>query len=285
MEQLDFVFDPGLSWDDPGSSNCFGDGVFDFDSLAFPELSDFTLEECLREPPEHRQSQTFDQTVTEIGFSDDSTVSDIWTLISAELELNPVLQTSTMEDATSHGSPTWTSSPTRSTFTQSSTGQQTAWTSPTFTNTSPVLPDMHLNTPPLHMSHVHVNSHMSHITATAATAAIFIMPESPEPSPAASTAHNPRQRRNTRRQERKEPHAIPARELRKQTKPVKCPICDHGHAYTADLRKHIASNHPERAHEFQVPTARTPCTMCSRTFARRDHYVRHCRTKHGGRST
>lgn len=253
--------------------------MLDFDNLEIPELPGFTLEEYPQEPSQHQQPQVPDQTTYETSLSDDSSISpDFWELIIAEMELSPVVPTSSMGDITSHGSPAWTSSSGRSTFTQSSTGGQSAWTPPASMNASPILPDMHLSAAPLHMSPVPVSSSSS---ATTAGAAFPIMPENPEPSPAANTAHNRRHRRNTRRRQRNT-QDIPARELRKQTRPARCPICDYGHAYRADMEKHIASNHPEQAHEFQVSTARTPCTMCSKTFARRDHFLRHCRIIHGG---
>lgn len=280
MEQLSLAFDPDLFWDEPGFSDFWGDGTLDFDNLEFPELPGPTAEDHPREPPEYQQPQIPDQTTTETGLSDDSSIEpDIWELINADLELYTVFQTSTLGDSASHGSQ-WTSSPGRSTYTQSSAGSQSAWTSPAFMNTSPVLPDLHLQTPSLHVSPVPMSAYSLDITA--ASPALPTMPENPEPSPVARTVHNRHQRKVARRQQRRDPQAIPARERRKQTKPAKCPICDHGHAYPADLKKHIASNHPEQAHEFQVSTARTHCTMCSKTFARRDHFLRHCRTQHAG---
>ncbi|KAK4177086.1 hypothetical protein QBC36DRAFT_139539 [Triangularia setosa] len=73
-------------------------------------------------------------------------------------------------------------------------------------------------------------------------------------------------------------------ERRKADKPVKCPLCHKGHAYDAELTKHIRANHKAEAYRFGISTARFPCPIsaCSQTFARPDHASRHVQRKHKG---
>jgi len=72
----------------------------------------------------------------------------------------------------------------------------------------------------------------------------------------------------------------PARERRKKDRPIKCPVCDKGFPYNADMERHIRTNHPERALEFGVPTDRPACMICCKTFARKDHKTRHDQRVH-----
>ncbi|KAK3374284.1 hypothetical protein B0T24DRAFT_290896 [Lasiosphaeria ovina] len=72
---------------------------------------------------------------------------------------------------------------------------------------------------------------------------------------------------------------IPARELRKIKRPVKCAYCSLGSTYTRELKKHIRAKHKDIARELGM-LEEFPCDLCARTFTRRDNLIRHLRSKH-----
>ncbi|CCC07003.1 hypothetical protein SMACR_12733 [Sordaria macrospora] len=74
---------------------------------------------------------------------------------------------------------------------------------------------------------------------------------------------------------------LPARRQRRKDKPEACPICGKGHAYQAELDRHIIAQHKDQAEKHALSTARLPCPHCPRDFARKDHLVRHRQRKHG----
>ncbi|KAK3323789.1 hypothetical protein B0T19DRAFT_213808 [Cercophora scortea] len=78
------------------------------------------------------------------------------------------------------------------------------------------------------------------------------------------------------------PRRLLARERRKLERPSKCPICKLGHAYDADMRKHIRAKHPDQARRFNVSTERHRCRWCGESLARSDHLARHLKRKHSG---
>ncbi|KAK4652273.1 hypothetical protein QC762_609660 [Podospora pseudocomata] len=106
----------------------------------------------------------------------------------------------------------------------------------------------------------------------------MVNPTTAFPSPP-QTSTRPR---NSRR--RRDPSFIPARQIRQLEKPEKCPICQKGHQYRSDVKRHIASRHKDRAHEFGVSIALFLCPVsgCFQTFpvSRLDHALRHIRRKH-----
>ncbi|AEO66537.1 uncharacterized protein THITE_2170317 [Thermothielavioides terrestris NRRL 8126] len=81
------------------------------------------------------------------------------------------------------------------------------------------------------------------------------------------------------------PPGVSSRKWRYQIRPERCPICGKGHPFKAELNKHIASRHPERAAEYKVSTARRICEWCGRSYARKDHLTRHLTRKHGRQKT
>ncbi|GAB1319279.1 hypothetical protein MFIFM68171_09489 [Madurella fahalii] len=89
----------------------------------------------------------------------------------------------------------------------------------------------------------------------------------------ASTTHQPHQKPSRTR--------LSQRERRKRDKPVKCPICNKGHQYMADLNKHILARHRDVAASFNLSATRHVCDWCCKSFARRDHLLRHLTRKHG----
>ncbi|KAK3688232.1 hypothetical protein B0T22DRAFT_439787 [Podospora appendiculata] len=72
------------------------------------------------------------------------------------------------------------------------------------------------------------------------------------------------------------------RERRKRERPSKCPLCDLGHAYDADMRRHIRAKHPDQAWRFNVSTKKLRCKWCVKSFSRSDHLTRHLKRKHSG---
>lgn len=87
------------------------------------------------------------------------------------------------------------------------------------------------------------------------------------------------------RRKRKYRHANRAtshsREWNKIIRPARCGICGKGHAYKADLNRHIVRNHREHAAALGLSTERPVCKWCSRSFARKDHLLKHQTRKHG----
>lgn len=66
-------------------------------------------------------------------------------------------------------------------------------------------------------------------------------------------------------------------------KPVSCPVhlCTHHTATTRDIKRHIAAQHP--GYHKSKPRPLCPVSHCEyarRGFARKDHVIRHIRTKH-----
>ncbi|KAK3318184.1 hypothetical protein B0H66DRAFT_227156 [Apodospora peruviana] len=87
--------------------------------------------------------------------------------------------------------------------------------------------------------------------------------------------------RTPRRQQTSCP-VLSAREQRKIERPEKCPVCNKGFQYSADMKKHLKSKHPDFAEGQGISTARSRCQWCpSKTFARPDHLLRHRQRKHG----
>jgi uncharacterized C2H2 Zn-finger protein len=62
---------------------------------------------------------------------------------------------------------------------------------------------------------------------------------------------------------------------------VGCPICGKGHSYWDQVKRHIVSNHPERAAEFQLSTDPFECRWCGKSYKRKDRLLRHLTAKHG----
>lgn len=77
------------------------------------------------------------------------------------------------------------------------------------------------------------------------------------------------------------PAGISAREWRYLTRPDECPVCSKGHPYRGEVKRHIVSNHPERAAEFQLSTERFECRRCGKSYGRKDRLLRHLTDKHG----
>ncbi|KAK3339490.1 hypothetical protein B0H65DRAFT_302045 [Neurospora tetraspora] len=76
---------------------------------------------------------------------------------------------------------------------------------------------------------------------------------------------------------------LSARRRRRKEKPVKCPIpgCGMGHAYQAELDRHIIAQHKDQAEQYALSVKRFPCPHCPRDFARKDHLTRHRQRRHG----
>lgn len=87
-----------------------------------------------------------------------------------------------------------------------------------------------------------------------------------QPAPTDQSGHSPK---------------LPARRQRRKDKPEACPICGKGHAYQADLDRHIIAQHKDQAEQHALSTERFPCPHCPRDFARKDHLIRHRQRKHG----
>ncbi|KXX75854.1 Zinc finger and BTB domain-containing protein 7C [Madurella mycetomatis] len=88
-----------------------------------------------------------------------------------------------------------------------------------------------------------------------------------------STTHQPHQKRSSRTR-------LSKRERRRLEKPEKCTICNKGHQYKADLKKHIVAKHRDMAPLFELSTERNFCKWCPKSFARKDHLLRHLTRKH-----
>jgi len=300
MEDLNPIrAEEALPWYDPGFSILLWDDL-NFDNLEFPELPRFTPQECHQEVQEDQEPPVSAQASPPTNFDSDPIDPSLWELISADLGLDLDSQVPNLEPPFSDETATWTPSPGRSIFSQSLAGPTNTSVSPTMLFPSPIpaepYPALSFESPmptepyptvldfsPL-LSQIPPGSLLSddwRVSANSQTANDIGIPTLPtisenlQPLPESSTKHT--------RRRRKKPPTIPARQLRKLLKPSECPICGYGHAYKGDLKKHIASNHPERAHEYQVSTDRTPCLSpgCNKTFARRDHFRRHFKNKHG----
>lgn len=76
------------------------------------------------------------------------------------------------------------------------------------------------------------------------------------------------------------PH-IPSRQWRMLIRPEKCPVCQMGHSYWSELKKHILAHHPEIAAEHGIPTEPYVCRWCDKSYTRRDRLTRHLNQKHG----
>lgn len=74
---------------------------------------------------------------------------------------------------------------------------------------------------------------------------------------------------------------LSARCRRRKDKPEECPICGKGHAYKAELDRHIIAQHKDQAEQHALSVERFSCPHCSRDFARKDHLIRHRQRKHG----
>jgi hypothetical protein len=74
---------------------------------------------------------------------------------------------------------------------------------------------------------------------------------------------------------------LSARRRRRKEKPVKCSICGKGHAYQAELDRHVIAQHKDQAEKYALSVKRLPCPHCPKDFARKDHLVRHGQRRHG----
>lgn len=275
MEESGFAPDPEevLPWssDDQAFDNLFEGFHFDFDNLESPKFDWFSAGHNEQETQQCRELHVTEHTAAQTIPAYDVSPLDSWAPgdhgLHQPISSSPDL--STIEDIISDGSTTWTPSD-GSSFIYSSVGSQTTTTSPVFLTESLILSEPFQDLRLRNMAQP-LGSQSSKTTSQGNRS---IMPKAPKRSPAPSIGR-------TRRRQRRTPQAMPAREQRILEKPVKCPICGHGHAYKADLKKHIRSNHPERAAEFGLTITRSACESCSATFARQDHLLRHRRNKHG----
>ncbi|KAK3951532.1 hypothetical protein QBC32DRAFT_160972 [Pseudoneurospora amorphoporcata] len=87
-----------------------------------------------------------------------------------------------------------------------------------------------------------------------------------DPTPTDHSGHSPK---------------LSARHRRRKEKPIKCSICAKGHAYQAELDRHIVAQHKDQAEEYALSVKRFPCPHCPMDFARKDGLVRHGQRTHG----
>jgi len=74
-----------------------------------------------------------------------------------------------------------------------------------------------------------------------------------------------------------------SRQRRKKERPEICPVCDQGFDYQANLKKHLIARHPEVISPEE--RKRVSCELCPRTYARRDHMLKHMTKAHGRQKT
>ncbi|KAK3400370.1 hypothetical protein B0T20DRAFT_182864 [Sordaria brevicollis] len=74
---------------------------------------------------------------------------------------------------------------------------------------------------------------------------------------------------------------LSARRRRRKVKPEECPICGKGHAYKAELDRHMIAQHKDQAEQHDLSVERFLCPHCPQDFARKDHLTRHLQRKHG----
>ncbi|KAL2258474.1 hypothetical protein VTK26DRAFT_8208 [Humicola hyalothermophila] len=122
-------------------------------------------------------------------------------------------------------------------------------------------------------------------SAAAGDAAMTVQPALIAPQPASSTLEANVKMNEVIRvgRQRRRSSGLSAYQRRKRERPERCRECGKGHTHVADLNKHIASNHPEKAGQYGVSTERHLCVWCPvpRSFARRDHLLRHLTRRHG----
>jgi hypothetical protein len=77
------------------------------------------------------------------------------------------------------------------------------------------------------------------------------------------------------------PPGYSSRKWRMEHRPERCPVCQKGHSYKSELKKHILARHPELAAEYGIRTARYDCKWCDKSYTRADRLTRHLTQKHG----